>query len=72
MISRLDSPSLSRRSTYRRVFGVAGHSGHDDAPEGCVGLPVAAAVQPMAGVDFAAGGRYRRGAAEPGEAGLAA
>ena len=50
-------------------LGVAGHAGHDDAPEGYVGLPVAAAVQPMPAMGFAAGGGDRRDSAESGEAG---
>ena len=49
--------------------GVAAHAGEDDAPEGVVGLAVAAGVEAVAG-DLAGAVRDRGGAAELGEGAL--
>src|SRR5947207_8720861 len=50
---------------------VVGQAGHGDRPQRGVGLPVAAAVEPVAEL-LAGGGIDRAGAAQRGEAGLAA
>src|SRR5262249_39788037 len=50
---------------------VAGRAGHGDRPQRGVGLPVAAAVEPVAEL-LAGGGIDRAGAAQRGETGLAA
>jgi hypothetical protein len=50
---------------------VACHPGHNDAPEGVVGLSVTAAVKAVTG-DFARGSLERCDAAELGPRGLAA
>ena len=51
-------------------FWMAGHAGHDDPPESGVGLPVAAAMQPMTAAGLPARGGDWSDAAEPGEAGF--
>ena len=72
MISRLDRPSLESPFDVAASLGWLAMRIMTMRHRAALASRSPPAVQPMTGVDFAAGGGDRRGSAEPGEAGFAA